>query len=54
MGAGHTENVGNNSVLYFANVVMKDIEECAENKHRFRELIQKLFDLSGETLKESL
>lgn len=47
------EDVGNNPVLYLASVVMKDVEECAENKDNFRNLIQKLFDLSGETLKES-
>jgi len=47
------ENVGNNPVLYLASVVMKDVEECAENKHKFRDLIQKLFDLGGETLKKS-
>jgi hypothetical protein len=47
------EDVGNNPGLYLASVVMKDIEECAENKDNFRNLIQKLFDLSGETVKES-
>ena len=47
------ENVKNNPVLYLASVVIKDVEACAENKHKFTNLIQKLFDVSGETLKES-
>lgn len=46
------ENVENNPILYLMELVVKDVEECAQNKNKFRHLIQKLFDASGETLKE--
>jgi len=45
------KNPENNPVLYLTRLIIKDVDKCGQNRDKFRDLIQKLFDLSGETLK---
>jgi len=47
-------NVKNNPVLYLTELIIKDVQSVFQNKDKFRDLIQRLFDVSGKTLEECL
>lgn len=45
-------NVENNPVFYLTELIIKDVQGCFQNRDKFRDLIQRLFDASGKTLEE--
>jgi len=45
-------NVENNPVFYLTELIIRDVQGIFQNKDKFRDLIQKLFDLSGKSLEE--